>query len=73
MLSLRSLTITVVAAALLAGCAVPASQTATDEPREERVYRTGSNLPMRDRDQRIDTVDPRSIDTTMPTPKGRGG
>jgi hypothetical protein len=73
MQSLRSIAALGFVAALLAGCAAPATNAATDEPREERVYRTGSNLPVRDRDQRIDSVDPKAIDTTMPMPKGRGG
>jgi type IV pilus biogenesis protein CpaD/CtpE len=33
---------------LLAGCASTDSSTASNASREERVYRTGSNLPVRD-------------------------
>jgi type IV pilus biogenesis protein CpaD/CtpE len=33
---------------LLAGCASTDTSTTTNASRDERVYRTGSNLPMRD-------------------------
>jgi hypothetical protein len=69
--SLRSIAIMGLVAALFAGCAAPATKSATDEPREERVYRTGSNLPVRDRDQPLNTINPATIE--MPMPKGRGG
>ena len=73
MQSLRSIAVLGLVAALLAGCAAPATNAATDEPREGRVYRTGSNLPVRDRDQPINAINPATIDTSMPMPKGRGG
>ena len=40
---------------VLGGCA--ASAPATDEPREEVVYRTGSNLPQKYKDPAQTTVD----------------
>ena len=48
-----------------AGCATTPDQSA--EPREQRAYRTGSNLPVRDGTASPDekTIDPASI--TLPT------
>jgi hypothetical protein len=71
--SLRSIAIMGIVAPLFAGCATPATNAATDGSREERVYRTGSNLPVRDRDQPVNTINPATIDTSMPMPPGRGG
>jgi hypothetical protein len=52
-----------------AGCATTPDQSA--EPREQRAYRTGSNLPVRDGGVSPDvtTVDPASV--TMPTQKAK--
>lgn len=64
--------------ALAALACVACAQTSVDsaEPREERVYRTGSNLPVRDKDAASDVkvVDPASIDRGAPAPsRTRGG
>ena len=56
--------------ALCAGCALPPEKAAEGTP--EKQYRTGSNLPMSDRQAKeVKTVDP---DTVLPgTSNRRGG
>ena len=44
----RNLAYLLAASALLAGCASP-DMTASGEPEPDKVYRTGSNIPERDR------------------------
>lgn len=61
-------------ALVCAGCGTPDPQA---EPREERVYRTGSNIAVRDRDAKsgVESADPESVRRSMtsgppPTPVG---
>ena len=48
------------AAAVVAGCAAP-DTTASNEPMDDKVYRTGSNIPERDR-QGIRSVSPEEFE-----------
>jgi hypothetical protein len=71
-----------VSAVMALACGACATESVQNgEPREEKIYRTGSNIPIHDRTQSpaVD-VDPRSVnDATMrrtmptPTPGMRGG
>ncbi len=58
----RSLAAALVATAVLAACATPSGPEA--QPREEKEYRTGSNIPIRDRSapSSVRTVDPEAIE-----------
>jgi hypothetical protein len=57
---IRKLAYLVAASALLAGCAAP-DMTAAGEPEPDKVYRTGSNIPERDR-QGVRTLSPEEIE-----------
>ena len=58
----RSFTAALVATALLAACATPSGS--DTQPREEKEYRTGSNIPVRDRSapSSVRNVDPEAIE-----------
>lgn len=48
---MQTLAVGMIAAALVAGCAGANSQSADNaEPRAQKIYRTGSNLPVKDDD-----------------------
>lgn len=65
--------ILIVASVLVAGCA-----TAPDsgEPREQKTYRTGSNIPVRDDNAgpaKSGTMQPGQLPPNIQTPRGGGG
>jgi hypothetical protein len=65
---MKSALLALVALACLACAQTPIN---TAEPREEKIFRTGSNLPVRDKDAPSDVkvLDPASIDRA----RGMGG
>ena len=68
----------VTAAMLLAACAAPSPSDPSATPRDDKVYRTGSNLPTRDPTATdAKAVDPGTIQRTTPgmgsPTTGRGG
>ncbi len=69
------LALATLAAALIAGCATPTAD--KDEARAEPIYRTGSNLPVKDPSgtSRVQTVRPDEtpILRPLPTPRPGGG
>ena len=69
-----ALTAALLATALLAACATPATDTA--EVRAERVYRTGSNIPVKEAGaDGVKTYKPDESPAprTMPMPRSGGG
>jgi hypothetical protein len=69
---IRSFVAALAASALLCACATPASD--DGQPREEREYRTGSNIPVRDRSapSSVRTVDPEAIERARSVGTARG-
>ena len=60
---------TIVLSLLMAACATTTD--GTDEPREERVYRTGSNLPQKDHGnvRQVDAIELRDADRRNQQPR----
>ena len=70
---IHTLAIGIVAAALVAGCAGADTQTtANAEPPAPKVYRTGSNLPVKDNDGSVSSVKPDPNSQLLRTPGAPG-
>ena len=66
---MQSFAVGMIAAALVAGCAGANSQSADNaEPRAQKVYRTGSNLPVKDDDGSVLAVKPDANSPIMRAP-----
>jgi hypothetical protein len=65
--------ILILAATLVTGCAMAPE---AGEPRDQKVYRTGSNIPVRDDNAsaaKSGTMQPGQLPPNIQTPRGGGG